>query len=94
MPEHPWDNQDVDDAFGEVAPAEDPEGPQECDLQLDDDWETIACPACGRAISELAECCPHCGEWVIRRSGPSGGRRLVYAVLALLLVVLLLIWLL
>ncbi len=48
----------------------DPEGPQECDLTGDEDeTDTVSCPSCGREIAELAEQCPHCGEWVEAGAG-------------------------
>ena len=51
MSREPWDNGYSDEPFGE-----DPEGPQECDLAGsgdDSEYDVVACPHCGREISEL-----------------------------------------
>jgi DNA-directed RNA polymerase subunit RPC12/RpoP len=84
-----WQNGYPDEPFDEDA-----EGPQACDLSDDSEYDTVACPACGGDISELAERCPRCGEWIVPGARPSGRRRLVVAVIAAVLIALLLIWLL
>lgn len=50
------------------------EGPQECDLADgdDDDDATVPCSSCRREVSELAERCPYCGEWLA--AGPAAPR--------------------
>ena len=94
MPADDWQDRYPNDAFDEDELEEDAEGPQACDLSEDNEHDIVACPACGGGISELAERCPLCGEWIVRGPGPSGRRRLFLAAIAALLIVLLLIWLL
>jgi len=94
MPADDWQDRYPNDAFDEDELDEDAEEPQACDLSEDDEYDAVACPACGGTISELAERCPLCGEWIVRGPGPSGRRRLLLAAVAALLIALLLIWLL
>jgi hypothetical protein len=89
-----WTDRDAGGAFDEDELDEDRQGPQAADLGDDDEYETVPCPACGASVSELAERCPHCGEWIVHSAGPTGRQRLVLVVIAALLIVLLLIWLL
>jgi hypothetical protein len=45
--------------------SDDPEAPDASDwTDEDEDADQVACLACGRAIWEEAQQCPHCGEWV------------------------------
>jgi len=94
MPADDWQDGYRGDAFDENELDEDAEGPQACDLSEDGEYDTVACPACGGRISELAERCPLCGEWILSGPRPSGRRRLILADVAALLIALLLIWLL
>jgi len=43
---------------------DDPNDPLDCDLDDDAAEPTIDCPACGRAVFEEANQCPHCGHWI------------------------------
>jgi cytidine deaminase len=54
------------DDYETDQPDEVNEGPDEIDADLmDDDLEQLVpCPACGRAISEFAQQCSHCGDWI------------------------------
>jgi hypothetical protein len=56
--------------------AEDPEGPQECDLVAPDEDETptVPCPSCRSPIPEFVDHCPYCGDWFIPSSGDSTHR--------------------
>jgi hypothetical protein len=89
-----WTDRDADGLFDEDDLDDDPEGPQAADLGDNDEYETVPCPACGTGVSELAERCPCCGEWIVHSVGPTGRQRLLLVVIAALLIVLLLIWLL
>lgn len=91
MPWRPEENDDFDPDDQDA----DPEGPQACDLQRhdDDDTVTVPCPHCGHDIAELAERCPHCGDWIIPGDARLSTRGLVWAIVALLLVLTLLYWL-
>ncbi len=46
------------------------EGPDETDADLmDDDLAgLVPCPSCGLDISEFAQRCPHCGDWIVSAS--------------------------
>lgn len=35
-----------------------------------DETETVPCPACRRPVAELADRCPHCGEYIIPGRAP------------------------
>ena len=37
-----------------------------------DDYATMPCPYCGRAMSEFAEVCPHCKSYISREDVPAG----------------------
>jgi hypothetical protein len=53
------------DAFdGGSDEAEDFEDPDESDMDEDDDPALVACPFCRGEISEEAEVCPHCGNYI------------------------------
>ncbi len=81
---------DDDDAAAEWE--DDPEGPQAVDLgDEDDNDDTVACSGCKRDISEHAEQCPHCGEWVIE-DGESARRGWPVVVAVLVVIAGLLIW--
>jgi uncharacterized paraquat-inducible protein A len=51
---------------------DDPEAPGEWDQDADedDDADTVDCPGCGRAVSELAERCPRCGTYLSEEDAP------------------------
>ena len=81
-----------DDSTRDFLGDEDPDAPQPCDLTPDDtDYDTVACPHCGAEISELAEQCPSCGDWIIS-GGATNRRRPVFVIVALLLIILVLLW--
>ena len=78
----------------ELEPLDDAEGPQPCDLagSTDSDADDVVpCPTCGREISELAERCPYCGDWIITRAG-GRKRRPLWIAIAILLLILILLW--
>jgi hypothetical protein len=69
---------------------DDPEDPAAADQDAHDDPETVGCPFCGREISELADVCPHCGNFVHGEDAPGRGKPLwVIVVVAALLVAML-----
>lgn len=61
-----WSDHDPHDAdefeFDDESVAED-------DL-LDDDDDVVSCPACHRDVHELADRCPHCGEYITLGNQP------------------------
>ena len=52
-PDEPDDDDDID-----------PEGPNASEMDYSDEPDLEVCPNCRKMISEEAEKCPHCGEWV------------------------------
>jgi hypothetical protein len=49
--------------------------PEEFDVPdrfRDPDYCQVPCPACGQPVSELADKCPHCGQWIVVRTGGGG----------------------
>lgn len=90
MPYDPADDGYDDDAY-------DFEGPEDADLEDDDETVTVPCPHCGEPIPELADRCPYCGDWVVQGGvrGPAA-RGPLYIMLAVicvgLILALLLLW--
>ncbi len=67
-----------DDSF------DDREWPDRQDCTPDDaEPDEVPCPNCRHLVYEEAEQCPHCGEWVVRRSSSRGA---VWAILAVLVI--------
>lgn len=81
---------DFDDAWDD----DDPDGPQACDLDADDDDETptVPCPNCRRPIPDFADRCPYCGDWIVQASGAPARRSPWVVVVAVLLIVAFLYW--
>ncbi len=74
-----------DEEFGADGD-DDRDAPLESDVVDDDEPGEVACPNCRQLISELAEQCPRCGEWVSPGESAAGGagRWIGWAVAALL----------
>ena len=49
---------------------DDPEDPDASDMDEDDEPEEVACPYCGRMMSEEAEVCPRCGSFISAEDAP------------------------
>lgn len=63
---------------------DDADAPQERDLDDEDGDEipTVPCPNCGQSVAEIAERCPHCGDWIVAGGGrPQPSRWLIAAAL-------------
>jgi predicted nucleic acid-binding Zn ribbon protein len=77
------------DAYRDYDPEDEetyPEG-----LYNDDGPATIPCPYCKRPISEEAQMCPHCENFVSREDAPPSGKSwfvIVVLVLALIIAVM------
>jgi hypothetical protein len=64
--------------------------PLDSDLEDGDDWGEQPCPHCGASISELAQQCPACGDWIT--TGSAKGRGWLWTVVGVLLAGSLLLW--
>jgi uncharacterized paraquat-inducible protein A len=65
---------------------EDLNDPLESDQDPPDMVDVIDCPNCHQAISEFAERCPRCGNYIVRDSPPSSPtRRLVAGTLIIVI---------
>ena len=91
MNDRPW-NDDSDDADDFDV---DPEEPQECDLEdegdCEDAYDVEPCPNCGKDVSELAERCPYCGEWIVQGPAKISPRSLAFMVLGVFLILLIIL---
>lgn len=82
-PREPFDEDDEDDRDDPIASDQDPHGGGS------DDFEIVACPFCGKSMSDMADICPHCRNFVSREDFGSGRKPLwAVAVTVLLLVAL------
>ena len=65
-----FDEQDRDDEGSSLSDRDDP---NEADMDEHDDPEVVPCPCCSKPMSEDAEICPRCGNFV---GGEDAPRRL------------------
>ncbi len=79
---YPDDEEDVE------GPDEDWEDPDPADQDNNDDPEEIPCPLCRKPVSELAEICPHCGNY-ISHEDLAAYRRPVWKIVAIALIIVL-----
>ncbi len=81
------------DAYGDPADDADDEenrdDPQQRDWDDDDETPTVPCPACRQPVADVADRCPHCGEWIIAGAGDEPRRHpwFVIAVVCALLAI-------
>jgi hypothetical protein len=77
MPRDDWYFDEPDD---ELA---DHEYPDEDSLDEDSEdlTDTLPCPHCGADVYEDAECCPNCGNYIIRHGAALSGRPLWWILL-------------
>ena len=68
---------------------DDPEAPDDVDLEDDDETPTVACPRCSRDVAEVAERCPHCGEWLTPGGAPTRRGPWGIAIVVILLIIVL-----
>ncbi len=60
----------------------------------DDDWveddddgnDLLACPSCGKEVYEETQQCPHCREWIIPVDHGDRGKRIIWAIAAILII--------
>jgi hypothetical protein len=64
----------------------DPDAPQECDLDDEEETPTVPCPNCERPIPDFADRCPYCGDWVVQNAGTTR-RGIGFLILVLLLLI-------
>lgn len=79
---YPDDEEDVEERD------EDWEDPDPSDQNKHDDPEESPCPFCREPVSELADVCPHCRNFITHGEGPLHGRPMWKIVAILLIVVL------
>lgn len=67
------------------------EDPDESDMDDDDDPEMVPCPYCGEEISEDAEMCARCGNYISREDAgrPRRATWIIVTVILLLIATLL-----
>lgn len=56
---------------------------------VDDDNDSddmLACPACGAAVYEETQQCPHCREWIIPVDRSDRAKRVVWTIAAILII--------
>lgn len=58
----------------------------------DDEIPTVPCPYCRREISEEAERCPHCENYLSREDAPSGSGRSPFWIVAMILALAAALW--
>jgi hypothetical protein len=89
-------NQHDEPEFETEWDGDDPEGPQDCDLQPDegDDTPTVPCPSCHEDIPDSADRCPYCGDWVVQTSGEPVRKNPWFLVAALVGLAIVLAWIL
>ena len=66
---HTRRDDDDDDSLGD-----DPDAPDAADQDVHDDPETAECPFCGAEVSELADVCPKCGNFMASADAPRRGK--------------------
>lgn len=87
---HPEPDDDpTDEHLEEDGELDDPEAPNESDMDDgdDDEPEGVPCPYCGQTISELAQWCPKCENYISREDAPlrsSHPRWVVWTAIAVL----------
>jgi hypothetical protein len=71
-----WDDED------------DPEAPDQSDMDISDEPDLAVCPHCRKLISEETEQCPHCGDYISPQShlGKPAWFIIVAILLALLMI--------
>ena len=89
MPRYRDDDDETDDVLDEH------ELPDEADRDEHDDPVETPCPYCGAAVSELAEVCPRCGNYISSEDAPPARKPKWFLIgLALCLIVVLVFWIL
>ena len=72
------------------AEEHDPEGPDPSEMDSSDEPDLEVCPNCHKMITEDAERCPHCGQYIVASDTPmSRGALIVIAIIALIVIAML-----
>jgi len=53
--------------------------------------DLLACPSCRRPVHEDTQCCPHCGDWIIPVHAGARRTRMVWTVVAAMVIIALVI---
>jgi predicted nucleic acid-binding Zn ribbon protein len=91
-----WDDEDEPELYepdGTLVDGkeDDPDAPDAWDQDQHDEPSIVPCPYCRKAISEDAETCHHCGQWMSAEDAPTqaqGRSMLVVWIVVLLIAVL------
>jgi len=90
----PRTSDEFEDDYGDededaVDAPDDPELPDESDMDDSDDPDVIECPCCRKSISEEAEWCHHCGNYLSREDAPRHVPAWVYVAAGVIILVVL-----
>jgi hypothetical protein len=79
----------LDEHDDEDEPREDWEDPDQSDQDDHDDPEQLPCPFCRKPVAEIADICPHCGNFMFSEDAPAERKPVWKWVVVILLVLLL-----
>jgi RNA polymerase subunit RPABC4/transcription elongation factor Spt4 len=71
---------------------DDPELPDESDMDRDDDDESQQCPHCNAMIYELADICPNCGRSILSQAEMSPKAFWIVMGVVICVVIVLVLW--
>lgn len=61
------------------------------DQEEADSDDLLVCPSCREYVHEETQQCPHCGDWIVPVYPGEGGKRLVWTIAVILVLVSLLL---
>jgi hypothetical protein len=54
--------------------------------------DLLVCPSCGAHVHEETQQCPHCGDWIVPAYPHAPGKRIIWVVVVILLVIAMILW--